>query len=63
MSTAGKLFDEADVLFVKRHKVEDNHKRYCISKASHLLQRIEGCRGLAILATNRKQERKGAVSN
>jgi SpoVK/Ycf46/Vps4 family AAA+-type ATPase len=50
------LFDEADALFGKRTEVQDSHDRYANLEVSHLLQRIEDFKGLAILATNRKQD-------
>jgi SpoVK/Ycf46/Vps4 family AAA+-type ATPase len=49
------LFDEADALFGKRTDVKDSHDRYVNLEVSYLLQRIETFKGLAILATNRKQ--------
>jgi len=50
------LFDEADALFGQRTNVKDSHDRYANLEASHLLQRVEDFKGLAILATNRKQD-------
>jgi len=49
------LFDEADALFGKRTGVRDAHDRYANLEVSWLLQRMEEFRGLAILATNSKQ--------
>ena len=46
------LFDEADALFGKRSEVKDSHDRYANIEVNYLLQRIEGYRGIAILATN-----------
>lgn len=46
------LFDEADALFGKRSEVKDSHDRYANIEINYLLQRMEGYRGLAILATN-----------
>jgi ATP-dependent 26S proteasome regulatory subunit len=48
------LFDEADALFGKRSEVKDSHDRYANIEVSYLLQRMEACRGLAILTTNLK---------
>lgn len=48
------FFDEADALFGKRSEVKDSHDRYANIEINYLLQRIEGYRGLAILATNMK---------
>ncbi|MEZ4450422.1 MAG: ATP-binding protein [Nannocystaceae bacterium] len=48
------FFDEADALFGKRSEVRDSHDRHANIETSYLLQRLEGYRGLAILATNRK---------
>ncbi|MEI7897515.1 MAG: AAA family ATPase [bacterium] len=49
------LFDEADALFGKRTEVKDAHDRFANTDTSHLLQAIENYRGIAILATNRKE--------
>lgn len=51
-SGAVLLFDEADALFGKRSEVKDSHDRYANIEINYLLQRIEGYRGIAILATN-----------
>ncbi len=48
------FFDEADALFGKRSEVKDSHDRYANIEINYLLQRLEGYRGLAILATNIK---------
>jgi SpoVK/Ycf46/Vps4 family AAA+-type ATPase len=48
------FFDEADALFGKRTEVKDSHDRYANIEINYLLQRMEGYRGLAVLATNRK---------
>ncbi|MDQ1436899.1 MAG: hypothetical protein QOK43_528, partial [Acidimicrobiaceae bacterium] len=48
------FFDEADALFGKRSEVRDSHDRYANIEVNYLLQRMEGYRGLAILATNMK---------
>jgi SpoVK/Ycf46/Vps4 family AAA+-type ATPase len=49
------FFDEADALFGKRSQVKDAHDRYANVEVSYLLQRIEVFPGLAILASNLKQ--------
>jgi hypothetical protein len=46
------FFDEADALFGKRSEVKDSHDRYANIEINYLLQRMEGYRGLAVLATN-----------
>ncbi|MBN3947596.1 MAG: ATP-binding protein [Nostoc sp. NMS7] len=48
------FFDEADALFGKRSEVKDSHDRHANIEVNYLLQRLEGYRGLAILATNLK---------
>jgi SpoVK/Ycf46/Vps4 family AAA+-type ATPase len=45
------FFDEADALFGKRSEVKDSHDRYANIEINYLLQRMEGYRGVAILAT------------
>jgi len=50
------LFDEADALFGKRTNAKDPHDRYANIGVNYLLQRLESYGGLAILATNSKQE-------
>jgi hypothetical protein len=54
------LFDEADALFGRRSEVKDSHDRYANIEINYLLQRLEGYRGLAILATNRRSALDGA---
>jgi hypothetical protein len=49
------LFDEADALFGKRSEVRDSHDRYANLEVSYLLQRMEAHDGVAILATNLRQ--------
>jgi len=49
------LFDEADALFGKRSEVKDAHDRYANIEIAYLLQKMEQFDGLAILATNLKQ--------
>jgi SpoVK/Ycf46/Vps4 family AAA+-type ATPase len=50
------FFDEADSLFGRRTEVSDAHDRYAKLEISYLLERMERFKGLAILATNRKQD-------
>jgi SpoVK/Ycf46/Vps4 family AAA+-type ATPase len=47
------LFEEAEALRGKRSEVEDSHDRYANIGVSYLLKRMEACRCLAILTTNR----------
>jgi SpoVK/Ycf46/Vps4 family AAA+-type ATPase len=49
------FFDEADALFGKRSEVSDAHDRYANIEISYLLQRMEEYDGIAILATNLRQ--------
>lgn len=49
------LFDEADALFGKRSEVKDSHDRYANLEISYLLQKMEQYEGVAILATNLRQ--------
>ena len=46
------FFDEADALFGKRTETKDAHDRYANQEVSFLLQRIETFDGIAILASN-----------
>jgi hypothetical protein len=46
------FFDEADALFGKRSEVKDAHDRYANQDIAFLLQRIEAFDGIAILASN-----------
>ena len=48
------FFDEADALFGKRSETKDAHDRYANQEISFLLQRIEIFDGIAILASNRR---------
>jgi vesicle-fusing ATPase len=50
------FFDEADALFGKRSEVKDAHDRYANLEISYLLERMERCKGLTILATNRRKD-------
>src|SRR5262245_21599308 len=49
------FFDEADALFGKRSEVQDSHDRYANIEISYLLQKMEQYEGVAILATNLRQ--------
>jgi hypothetical protein len=49
------LFDEADALFAKRTEVRDAHDRYANADTNYLLQHLEEFDGIALLASNRKQ--------
>ena len=49
------FFDEADALFGKRTETKDSHDRYANQEVSFLLQRIETFDGIAILASNRRE--------
>jgi hypothetical protein len=49
------FFDEADALFGKRSEVHDAHDRYANIEISYLLQKMEEYEGLAVLATNLRQ--------
>jgi hypothetical protein len=51
-SNAILFFDEADALFGKRTQISDAHDRYANIETSYLLQRMEEYEGMAILATN-----------
>ncbi len=46
------FFDEAEALFSKRAEVKEARDRYANMEMAYLLQRIEGFRGMAILASN-----------
>jgi SpoVK/Ycf46/Vps4 family AAA+-type ATPase len=49
------FFDEADALFGKRSEVKDAHDRFANIEIGYLLQKIEEFDGIAILATNLRQ--------
>jgi SpoVK/Ycf46/Vps4 family AAA+-type ATPase len=49
------FFDEADALFGKRSEVKDAHDRYANIEIGYLLQKMEEYEGIAILATNLRQ--------
>lgn len=61
-SRAVLFFDEADVLFGKRTEVSDAHDRYANLETAYLLSRLERYEGLAILATNYRQNIDTAFS-
>jgi MoxR-like ATPase len=50
------FFDEADALFGGRMQVKDAHDRFANIEINYLLQRIETFDGVAILATNRRED-------
>jgi len=54
-SNAILFFDEADALFGKRSEVKDAHDRYANIEIGYLLQKMEEYEGIAILATNVRQ--------
>lgn len=49
------FFDEADALFGKRSEVRDAHDRYANIEINYLLQQMDNYEGIAILATNLRQ--------
>lgn len=48
------LFDEADALFSKRTEIKDSHDRYANTDTNYLLQLLEDYQGIALLASNKK---------
>ncbi len=48
------FFDEADSLFGKRTQVSSSNDKYANQETAYLLQRVEECTNLVILATNLK---------
>ena len=54
-SNAILFFDEADALFGKRSEVKDSHDRYANIEIGYLLQKMEEHEGIAVLATNLRQ--------
>ena len=54
-SNAVLFFDEADALFGKRSEVKDAHDRFANIEIGYLLQKIEEFDGIAVLATNLRQ--------
>lgn len=55
-SPAILFFDEADALFGQRTQVKVAHDRFANIEINYLLQRMEQFNGVAILATNRKDD-------
>jgi SpoVK/Ycf46/Vps4 family AAA+-type ATPase len=49
------FFDEADAFFGKRVETTDAHDRYANVETAYLLSRLERFEGLAVLATNLRQ--------
>ncbi len=56
------FFDEADALFGKRSDTRDAHDRYANQEVAWLLQRIESFSGIAILASNQKDNLDAAFT-
>ena len=56
------FFDEADSLFGKRTSISDSHDRYANQGTAYLLQRIEDCPNVVILASNYKSNIDEAFS-
>lgn len=56
------FFDEADALFGKRSEVKDAHDRYANIEVGYLLQKMEEYDGIAILATNLRQNMDAAFA-
>jgi SpoVK/Ycf46/Vps4 family AAA+-type ATPase len=56
------FFDEADSLFGKRTNITDAHDRYANQGTAYLLQRIEDCPNVVILASNYKTNIDDAFS-
>ncbi|KAA3613643.1 MAG: ATP-binding protein [Calditrichaeota bacterium] len=56
------FFDEADALFGKRSATRNAHDRYANQEISFLLQRIETFDGIAILASNIRENLDSAFS-
>lgn len=50
------FFDEADALFARRGAVERSADRYANLETGYLLQRLEDYRGLAVLASNLRDQ-------
>lgn len=50
------LFDEADTLFGQRTEIRDAHDRWANADTNFLLQAVETYPGVALLATNRKDQ-------
>jgi len=56
------FFDEADALFGKRSETRDAHDRYANQETAFLLQRLETFDGIAILASNFRENLDEAFS-
>jgi SpoVK/Ycf46/Vps4 family AAA+-type ATPase len=56
------FFDEADSLFAKRGEVRHGTDRYANLEVGYLLQRLEACTGLVVLATNLRENIDDAFS-
>jgi Winged helix domain, variant/ATPase family associated with various cellular activities (AAA) len=56
------FFDEADALLGKRSAVKDAHDRYANTEIAYLLQKMEEYEGIAILATNLRQNMDDAFT-
>src|SRR5207253_5090574 len=56
------FFDEADTLLCKRSQVHDAHDRYANIEVGYLLQKMEEYDGIAILATNLRQNMDAAFT-
>lgn len=56
------FFDEADSLFSKRSSVSNSNDRHANQETAYLLQRIETCQNLVILASNLKDNLDEAFS-
>jgi hypothetical protein len=50
------FFDEADTLFGKRGEIQQGSDRYAALEVGFLLQRVESFGGLAVLASNQRDE-------
>jgi hypothetical protein len=59
---AALLFDEADALFGKRTEVGDARDRYANLETAYLLARLERFDGIAVLATNLRQNLDAAFA-
>ncbi|WP_138760696.1 ATP-binding protein [Modestobacter altitudinis] len=59
---AALLFDEADALFGKRTEVADARDRYANLETAYLLARLERFDGVAVLATNLRQNLDAAFA-
>ncbi|MET7971001.1 ATP-binding protein [Micromonospora sp. NPDC005305] len=61
-SGAALLFDEADALFAKRTEVGDARDRYANLETAYLLSRLERLDGVAVLASNLRQNLDAAFA-